>query len=122
MAFKILIVDDDQSIRRYLVDVLTDSNYETVTAADIPSAMHVLTQGAIDLLVTDVRLDGYNGLYLIAMTPEPIPAVVITGYNDVAIEAEARKLGADYLVKPICSEQLREAVKRRLANIPRKLA
>jgi ActR/RegA family two-component response regulator len=52
------------------------------------------------LLITEIRLDSYNGLHLIAMAPKPIPAIVITGYPDRAVEADARRLGAEYLAKP----------------------
>ena len=61
----------------------------------------MLAESQPDLLITDVRLDAYNGLHLVAMAPRPIPAIVVTGFADPSIEADARRLGADYLVKPI---------------------
>ena len=45
-------------------------------------------------MITEIRLDSYNGLHLVAMAPKPIPAIVITGYADRAVEADARRLGA----------------------------
>jgi DNA-binding NtrC family response regulator len=117
MPFRLLVVDDEPSVRRYFSDLLCGAGYDIVTAADIPSAMHVMAEGTADLLITDVRLDGYNGLHLLAMAPNPIPAIVVTGFPDAAVEAEARQLGADYLLKPIDPTQLLAAVARRLARL-----
>lgn len=100
MAHKILIVDDHPAIREGLARLLADVGYEVVTAADVPSARQSLADDRPDLLITDVRLDGYNGLQLIAMAPTPIPAIVVTGYADPSIEADAKRLGAEYYVSP----------------------
>jgi two-component system C4-dicarboxylate transport response regulator DctD len=60
-------------------------------------------------LITDVRLGAYNGLQLIfrarALNPQ-LPVIVMTGYSDAAIRAEAQRLEAVYLEKPIDSEAL----------------
>lgn len=117
MAYTILIVDDDLNQRRALAMFLSNAGYRTVAAADVPSAMHVLKEGHPDLLVTDIRLDLANGLHLIAMAPRPIPAIVITGFLDPALEEEARKLGADYLVKPVSLVVLSELIGKRLATV-----
>jgi DNA-binding NtrC family response regulator len=114
MAFRLLVVDDDASVRCYFSKLLAAAGYEIVTASDIPSALHVLANRAADLLLTDVRLDGYNGLHLVAMSPDRIPAVVVTGFDDPTIEAEARQLGADFFLKPVNPEQLLAAIARRL--------
>jgi DNA-binding response OmpR family regulator len=117
MAFRLLVVDDDPRMRRYLSKLLDGAGYDVVMAGDIPSAMHVMANHAADLLITDVRLDGYNGLQLIAMAPQPIPALVVTGFADPTIEAEARQLGADYLLKPVEGAVLLAAVARRLIGL-----
>jgi DNA-binding response OmpR family regulator len=116
MAHKILIVDDDAATREMVVRLLTYEGYEAVTATDVPAAMHVLAERKPDLLITDVRLDTYNGLHLIAMAPTPIPAIVLTGFADPAIEADARRLGAEYLVKPVSPATLCAVIARTLAN------
>jgi CheY-like chemotaxis protein len=116
MAYKILVVDDDASIRAMFMRLLTHEGYEPVAAADVPAALHVLTQTAPDLLITDVRLDTYNGLHLIAMGPKPIPAIVLTGFADAGIEADARRLGAEYLVKPVSPATLCSVIARKLAD------
>jgi hypothetical protein len=50
------------------------------------------------------------------MAPRPIPAIVVTGFDDRSIEADARRLGADYLVKPVPWAVLRELIARKLAR------
>lgn len=116
MAHKILIVDDDEAIREFLTTLLTQAGYDTVTASTVPSALQVLQENRLDLLITDIRLDTYNGLHLIAMAPKPIPAIVVTGFADPSIEADARRLGADYLVKPVDPSVLCELITQKLAS------
>ena len=114
MAQKILIVDDNATTRGELVKLLADAGFETMTAATVPEAMRALTATPPHLLITEIRLDSYNGLHLIAMAPKPIPAIVITGYADRAVEADARRLGAEYLSKPVSPGELYAAVQRTL--------
>src|SRR5215207_3218764 len=114
MAQKILIVDDNATTRGELAKLLADAGFETMTAATVPDAMRALTATPPHLLITEIRLDSYNGLHLIAMAPKPIPAIVITGYADRAVEADARRLGAEYLSKPVAPGELYAAVQRAL--------
>ena len=116
MRQKILIVDDDESIRLGLAALLADAGYETLTASSVPTAIRVLETERPDLLVVDIRLGEYNGLQLIAMGPQRIPAIVVTGFDDPVLEADARRLGADYLLKPVSISTLRGLVARRLAK------
>ena len=116
MAQKILIVDDNAATRGELVKLLADAGFETMTATTVPEAMRALSTTPPNLLITEIRLDSYNGLHLIAMAPKPIPAIVITGYADRAVEADARRLGAEYLAKPVSPGELYAAVQRTLSN------
>lgn len=116
MAHKILIVDDHPATREGLARLLTDAGYDIVTSNNVPSALQLLAESPPDLLITDVRLDMYNGLHLIAMAPNPIPAIVLTGFADPSIEADARRLGAEYLVKPVAPAALLELIGRKLAT------
>ena len=110
MPQKILIVDDDRATRDQLAQLLTREGYETLTASDVPTTMRILAASAPDLLITDIRLDTYNGLHIIVMAPTPIPAIVLTSFADPVIEADARRLGAEYLVKPVSPATLLAAV------------
>ena len=116
MPQKVLIVDDDQPTRAGLAMLLMDAGYEAITASTVPAAIKMLTEEHPDLLLVDIRLDEYNGLHLVAMRPEPIPAIVLTGYADPSIEADARRLGAEFLLKPIAPATLTALVKRLLSE------
>jgi CheY-like chemotaxis protein len=72
-----------------------------VTADSVPTAMRALAHEQPDLLIVDIRLQDYNGLQLVAMAPTPLPAIVVTGFADPVLEADARRLGADSLLKPV---------------------
>ena len=116
MSQKILIVDDNTATRGDLVKLLADAGFHTLTATTVPEAMRVLSTAQPDLLITEIRLDTYNGLHLIAMAPRPIPAIVITGYPDRAVEADARRLGAEYLSKPVSPGELFATIQRTLTT------
>jgi CheY-like chemotaxis protein len=116
MAQKILIVDDNATTRGELVKLLADAGFETTTAANVPDAMRALATASPNLLITEIRLDSYNGLHLIAMAPKPIPAIVITGFPDRGVEADARRLGAEYLAKPVSPGELYATVQRTLST------
>jgi CheY-like chemotaxis protein len=114
MARRVLIVDDDAASREAMAALLRDCGYEMLTAGDVPGALQLLRERQPDLLITDVRLHSYNGLHLIAMAPRPIPAIVVTGFADACIEADARRLGAEYRVKPVDPAALRVLVAKLL--------
>ena len=96
--------------------LLADAGYEVIPASTVPAAIKLLTDQHPDLLLVDIRLEEYNGLHLVAMRRDPIPAVVLTGFADPAIEADARRLGAEFLLKPIAPAALTALVKRLLSN------
>lgn len=116
MPHRILIVDDDEPTRVGLAMLLEDAGYETITASTVPAAIKLLSDARPDLLLVDIRLDEYNGLHLVAVRPEPIPAIVLTGFADPAIEADARRLGAEFLLKPIAPSVLTSLVRRVLSE------
>lgn len=113
---KILIVDDDEPTRAGLAALLAEAGYDTVTAGTVPAAIKLLSEAHPDLLLVDIRLDQYNGLHLVAMRQAPIPAIVLTGFADPAIEADARRLGAEFLLKPVSPGVLTTLVSRLLAE------
>jgi DNA-binding response OmpR family regulator len=116
MPRKILIVDDDQPTRAGLGMLLVEAGYEVITAGTVPAAMKLLVDERPDLLLVDIRLAEYNGLHLVATRPEPIPAIVLTGFADPAIEADARHLGAEFLLKPVQPSVLMAVVQRLLSD------
>lgn len=112
----ILIVDDHRVTRLGLAEMLTDAGYTVVTAASFQEAQGILREASPDLLIADVRLGSFNGLQLVINYR--VPAIVITGYADTVLEAEARRVGAEYLVKPFDPERLLELIREKLGQTP----
>jgi DNA-binding response OmpR family regulator len=98
---RVLVVEDDVATRNGLETLLQRAGYEVLATDSVPEGRRALEESAPDLLITDVRLGEFNGLQLVAMSLKPIPAIVVTAFIDPALELDARRLGAHYLVKPI---------------------
>ena len=93
---------------------MAGAGFVALPAGSLPEATAVLERDAPDLIITDIRLQGYNGLQILAMGSRPIPAIVVTGYPDRSIEADARKMGAEFLLKPISPASLLTLVQQKL--------
>lgn len=118
MPPKILIVEDDLATRMGLQELLAGVGYAAVVAADFREGRRALEQDHPDLLIVDLRLNGFNGLQLLHINPRPIPTIVITGFPDDVLQADARRLGAEYLIKPVEPLKLLALVGRLLAREP----
>ncbi len=101
MRHTILLVDDDANVRIFLSAVLQRAGYVVAATGGVQDGKILLEQLAPDLLITDVRLGHFNGLQLLAMKPQAMPAIVMTGFPDPVIEAQARAFGASFVLKPI---------------------
>jgi excisionase family DNA binding protein len=116
----ILVVDDDPAIRELLAKALTAAGYRVDLAADGPVALARLAESAYDLLITDLKMPGQDGLSLIreARTTSPsLPVIVITGYSSEATAIEAINLGvAGYLTKPFRLPRILAATARALGE------
>ncbi len=115
---RILIVDDEEGMRRLLSRVLSREGYETVTAAGGTEALQALAAGAFDLVVTDIQMPGMSGVELLrevkAFDPS-LPVVVMTAYGTVENAVEALRGGAyDYLTKPFETDEIRLTVAKAL--------
>jgi DNA-binding NtrC family response regulator len=113
---RILIVDDDRSIRRTLEKFLGGEGYEVTTAQDAPGAL--AAADAADLLLLDLGLPGGSGfdvLTQLADRPRPPTIVVVTARDDMQSTVKAIQLGAyEYLVKPLDIDRLRLVIKSAL--------
>ena len=116
MARTILVVEDDDATRVGLLVLLAEAGYRTVGAGTLKQATELLAQQNPDLMIVDVRLGGDNGLQLVAMAIQPIPAIVTTAFADPILEAEARQFGADFMVKPLSPKALLELIERKLTE------
>jgi DNA-binding response OmpR family regulator len=116
MARTILVVEDDEATRVGLLVLLAEAGYRTIGAGTLKQATELLAQQNPDLMIVDVRLGGDNGLQLVAMAIQPIPAIVTTAFADPILEAEARQFGADFMVKPLSPRALIELIERKMAE------
>ena len=111
---KILVVDDDKNIRRTVTMALESLDYFIQTAFDGKDAMVQLAHHNYDLIITDLKMPGMNGMELleeaIAKYPQ-IQIILISAHGTVDNAVEAMKLGAvDFLQKPFTPKELRKIV------------
>lgn len=107
---RILIVDDEPIKRTVLEDELRDAGYDVKTAANPLEAEEYLDEAGFDVVLTDLRMPGQDGLSFLRDLKRKRPdqsAVVMTAYGTVETAIDAMKLGAfDYLQKPFSTEEL----------------
>ncbi|CAN5922777.1 acetoacetate metabolism transcriptional regulator AtoC [soil metagenome] len=115
---RILIVDDDRSIRRTLEKFLGGEGHEVTTAQDAPGAI-AAADGA-ELMLLDLGLPGGSGFDVLAALadwPRPPTVCVVTARDDMQSTVKAIQLGAyEYVVKPVDIDRLKEVVTRALAS------
>ena len=118
---RILVVDDEPTIREVLASYLRREGYETITAADGPSAVKADEEHDPDLLVLDVLMPGYDGLQVMARVRHrrPVPIILLTSRTEERDRVGGLRLGADdYVVKPFSPREVVarvHAVLRRVA-------
>jgi DNA-binding response OmpR family regulator len=115
MRARILIVDDDEVYLAGMKELLEESGYEVFLADSFEDGKQVLRERRPDLLIVDVRLGAFNGLQLISTGDLHIPAIVVTGFDDTVLRADANVFGASYLVKPISPAALLALIDKKLA-------
>ena len=110
----ILIVEDEAKMRRLLELNLGEDGFTTFSAEDAETGLKLLQQNPIDLVVTDLKLPGMNGLELqrrLADEDRKIPIVFVSAHDDRASKSQALKAGATaFLNKPFGDETLLDAV------------
>lgn len=119
-AHRVLVADDEESIRELLARTLALAEYDVETVGDARAAIDRLRLADYDLLIADLRMPGTDGLLLIreARRMHPtLPVIIITGYSSEASAIEAVNLGVvGYLVKPFRVPQVLSAVARALGE------
>ncbi len=113
-ALRILVVDDQSSVRELLRAVLESDGHEVEDAADGRSAIEALKGGFHDLVIMDIRMPGLDGVETLARMKETAPAtgvIMMTAYASVETAVKAMKLGAfDYVTKPIDIGEVRSVI------------
>jgi DNA-binding NtrC family response regulator len=105
----VLIAEDDAATLAGWAAYVHDAGFSVVPASSFAEAHRLLPFVRPDVLVTDIRLGEYNGLQLVvqAGTLQPAPGVIVTsGFEDPVLVAEAARLGATFLVKPVQPSRL----------------
>ena len=118
MSIRVLVVDDNEVFRRPLQRALEAAGFEVVAVPSAEDALEVLHASTVDVLLTDHRLPGMDGVQLITRIKATHPAlaiIVMTAYGTIESAVEARRAGADdYLEKPFEVPDLLRALQRAL--------
>ncbi|HZZ78403.1 MAG TPA: sigma-54 dependent transcriptional regulator [Gemmataceae bacterium] len=111
---KVLVVDDEAALAETMAEALERSGYDVVTANNGADALKTLERAEPAVILTDLKMDGMDGLALLRKAKQELPdaeIVVITGHGDVQTAVEAMRAGAaNYVQKPVGLEELRTMV------------
>jgi excisionase family DNA binding protein len=117
---RVLVADDESSIRELLSKTLALAEYEVETAPDGRAALDRLRLGRYDLLIADLKMPGLDGLTLIREARRlkaDLPVIIITGFSTESSAIEAVNLGVSgYLTKPFRVPQVLAAAARALGE------
>jgi DNA-binding NtrC family response regulator len=115
---RILVIDDDESMRKVLVMTLESRGYSVDTAKDGKEAIRKSTSNFYNLALVDLRLPDMDGIELLTAIKEITPRMmkmIVTGYPSLENAIEAVNKGADgYILKPVKTEQLLSTVQEHL--------
>lgn len=111
MKSRILVVDDEESIREFLEIMLKKEGYEVTTAEDGQKAKEVLTKKSFDMVISDMQMPHVTGIELLKHVKDSYPDVVfmmITAFGTTETAVDAMKMGAyDYVTKPFKIDEVR---------------
>ena len=101
---RILVIDDDDQLRKSFAKLLVEEQYTVFTAASGEEGLEQVQENTLDLVLLDMRLPGMNGMEVfkrIKTLDSKLPVIIITAYSTTEIAIEATKAGAyDYIIKP----------------------
>jgi EAL domain-containing protein (putative c-di-GMP-specific phosphodiesterase class I) len=113
---RILIVDDEESLRRVIGRMLTADGYDVAMAADGEAAAQALVDGSFDVVLSDIdmpRMTGVQLLETVRQRDQDVPVVLMTGNPDLRTALQAVAHGAlQYLIKPINTQELKALMER----------
>ncbi|MEK6679958.1 MAG: response regulator, partial [Nitrospirota bacterium] len=115
---KILVVDDERSMRDFLSIMLKKAGYDVTTAIDGDEAVKILHKDIFDLVITDLKMPKVDGLQVLKTVKELSPdtvVIVITAFASTETTVEAMKEGAyDYITKPFQNDEMKIRIKKAL--------
>lgn len=111
---KVLVVDDEPLLRKYVSEILNRRGYEVQTAENGTRALQILDQDQFDLVITDMKMPDHSGLDVLKHAKKTAPetiVIVVTAYGSVENVVQAMQLGAyNYLMKPFDVDTLETAI------------
>ena len=110
----ILLVEDNDATREGLQELLCGVGYSVTVVGTVPDAQRALAKRKFDLVISDVRVAGHNGLQIAVASARPMRAIFVTAFPDPTLEAEARRVGADFLLKPVPPSTLFAVIEEKL--------
>jgi len=117
---RILVVDDDETVRRSYLRSLEGMSCQVVAASDGEEALQSMEQKPFDVVLLDMRMPGQDGLSVLRTIKQKWPeseVVIITGYPTVDSAKEAVRLGAyDYVAKPVGPQDVINAADRAMTR------
>ena len=118
MKIRILVVDDERSMREMLCILLEREGYEAVEAKNAEVALQLFETSLFDLVISDIQMPGLNGIELLArikkLSPD-VPVLMITAFATAEQAVDAIKLGAfHYFTKPFNNDEIRALVRNAL--------
>lgn len=120
MNEKILVIDDDESIRQSLSNFLRRSGFNVLLADNGKTGLEILNKHSPDLIISDIKMPELSGIDVLRKSKEIDPfikVILITAHDDIQITIEAMQYGAyDYFEKPLDIEKLRIAIQRALES------
>ncbi|MBI5640537.1 MAG: sigma-54-dependent Fis family transcriptional regulator [Nitrospirae bacterium] len=118
MAERLLIVEDEETLRESLKRVFLREGFEIDVANTAESALKIIEERSYELIITDIILPGINGIELLKKSRELSPdqtVIIITAYGSLETAVEALRAGAyDYIVKPIIHDEIIRIVRNAL--------
>ena len=114
--WKVLLIDDEEAIRRVVSIVLADEGYQVLTAADGESGLRLCKEESPQIVITDIRMPGMEGIEVLQRVKDEDPdkeVIVVTGFSDMELAIRAlRSDASDFVTKPIDNEALLVALER----------
>ncbi len=120
MMEKILVIDDEPSLRRVLAELLGNQGYEVFVAENFESAELMINTEDLDLLITDLMLPGKSGIEILEWVKSrssDLPVMMITAFGTIDAAVQAMKFGAfDFVTKPFKPEHLFAVVRKAIES------
>jgi two-component system nitrogen regulation response regulator NtrX len=119
MSSKILIIDDEDSIRDSLSGILTDEGFTPLTAGTAEQGIEILEQQEVNLILLDIWMPGIDGLEALKIIKQDkkydLPVIMISGHGTIETAVQATRIGAfDFIEKPLSYDKVMLAINKGL--------